>query len=203
MYGRYQYATTAYSDTPLTEQEIQLLTPELMKYLPLYYNRKDGLVKSIQHAYGLEIARILYRLEDVKKQFFIDTATWGLVWYERDLGIETDILKPEQFRREKVKAMLRGRGTITKELIKNTARAFAGAEVEVFEYNSELSFVIKFFGVLGIPKNLSDLIEIIDMIKPAHLLYSFEYTYTWWNSLKELTWNEANTMTWDEIRAYG
>lgn len=202
MYGNYLYGAVAYVDTPLTTDDIKSLAPDLMKYLPLYYNRKTGLVKSIEDASALEIARILYRLEDLKKQYFIDTATWGLEWYERDLGIPVDISKPYIYRREIIKARLRGRGTVTKQLIKNTARAFSGGEVDVIEYPSEFRFVVKFIGVLGIPPNLAGLIEEIDNIKPAHLLYEFEYTYTTWDMLKQLTWDDARNYTWNDIKSY-
>ena len=202
MYGNYLYGAVAYSDTPLTTDDIKSLAPDLMKYLPLYYSRETGLVKTIEDASALEIARILYLLEDLKKQYFIDTATWGLDWFARDLGIPIDTSKPFIYRREIIKARLRGRGTVTKQLIINTAKAFSGGDVEVIEYPAESRFVVRFVGVLGVPPNLAGLIEEIDNIKPAHLLYEFEYTYTVWESLKAITWNESKNNTWDEIRSY-
>lgn len=202
MYGNYLYGAVAYSETPITEDDITLLVPDLMRYMPRYYSRKTGLIKSIEDASALEIARILYRLEDLKKQYFIDTATWGLAWYERDLGIATDISKPYIYRREIIKARLRGRGTITKQLIINTAKAFSGGDVDVIEYPSEFRFVVKFVGILGIPPNMAGLKEEIENIKPAHLLYDFEYTYTTWDMLKQLTWDDARNYTWNEIKSY-
>jgi hypothetical protein len=201
LYGNYQYGAFSYSDTPLTNDDIESFIPDLMKYLPKYYYRSNLMI-AIQDANAKEIAKVRYTIDDARKQLSIDTATRGLVWRERDLGIVTDLSKPEMFRREIIKAKLQGRGTITKELIKNTATAFANAEVDVIEHNDEFAFTIKFIGVKGIPPNMAGLINEIEIIKPAHLLYNFEYTFTWWGLLSDLTWENAESMTWDELRAY-
>lgn len=64
------------------------------------------------------------------------------------------------------------------------------------------SFEVRFVGTLGIPANMAGLIQIMEEIKPAHLDYSFVYSYTWWDSLKSLTWNGAHGKTWNELRVY-
>lgn len=201
MYGQYQYGTFSYSDAPLTPDDIKPFIPDLMKYLPPYYH-KIYEMKEIQKTSANELGFLKYFADDIFKQVFLDTATWGLELWEKDLGIITDFSKSDQFRREIIKARLRGRGTVTKKLIKKIAESFTNAEVEVIEQPATFSFVIKFIGVKGIPPNMAGLIEEIENIKPAHLLYSFEYTYTWWDKLKELTWNEASEKTWDELKVY-
>ncbi|WP_235867359.1 YmfQ family protein [Priestia abyssalis] len=200
MYGNYLYGTLAYSDTP-TDEDLNQFIPTLMPYLPPYYYR-SRLMKAIQESNAKEIAKVRYTINNVKLQQSIDTATRGLIWWERDLGIKTDLSKPDVFRREIIKAKLRGRGTVTKKLIKNTAESFANAEVDVIEHPSEYSFTIKFIGIKGIPPNMAGLMETIENIKPAHLLYHFEYTYTWWEKLKELTWEDARPKTWNDLRVY-
>ena len=49
---------------------------------------------------------------------------------------------------------------------------------------------------------MASFIEMIEDLKPAHLTYSFEYTYTWWNKLKEITWAQAGMGTWNDLRVY-
>jgi hypothetical protein len=46
--------------------------------------------------------------------------------------------------------------------------------------------------------------NMLEDIKPAHLGYVFEYTYTVWNVLKEknLTWTNSIIKTWDELKVY-
>lgn len=195
IYGQILYGGT-YSPT---EEDISLYKPDLMKYLPNYYG---SVMKVIQNANEDEIGLYLYLIEDTFKQLFINTATWGLSIWENELGLPTDISKPNEERREIIMARLRGTGTITKKLLKNVASAFSGGDVDVIEYPNEYRFVVKFIGTKGIPRNMATFSEMLETVKPAHLAHSFEYTFTWWDKVKELTWIQANVKTWDELRIY-
>ena len=85
-------------------------------------------------------------------------------------------------------------------MMKNVAQAFSGGEVDILENFSDYSFIVQFIGIKGIPKNMQGLIDMIETIKPAHLGYSFKYTYTVWNFLSKLTWQ--NNKTWDDLKIY-
>jgi len=139
----------------------------------------------------------------VLDQYFVSTATWGLDLWETELGMSVDPTKPVQSRREQINAKLRGTGTTTRQMLIDTAAAFSGGEVDVIEYPAEYRFVVKFVGILGIPPNMSGFIQMLEQIKPAHLTYSFEYTYTTWANLLSLTWGGAASKTWNQLRTYG
>lgn len=202
MYGQYKYEEYRYGEEGIPDgQDIDLLIPNLMKYLPWYYE-KSITMKEIQESIAKEFGVLAYYMENAQKQFFIDTATWGLSIYEKELGLKTNLSLTYEERREIIKAKLRGMGTTTKAMIKNTAEAFSGGEVDVIEYPSEYRFVVKFIGIKGIPRNMESFINMLETIKPAHLAYEFKYTYTVWNHLTDLTWGQANTMTWDELKVY-
>jgi hypothetical protein len=49
---------------------------------------------------------------------------------------------------------------------------------------------------------MAGLINAIEEIKPAHLAYSFKYTYTTWGALDGLTWGAANQKSWGELKIY-
>jgi uncharacterized protein YmfQ (DUF2313 family) len=184
-------------------EDIQPYKPDLMRYLPHYYVNST-IMKAIQDAYAEELGQVYYFLEDFMKQFLTPTtATWGLAFWEQELGLKTDISKSYEERREIIMARLRGIGTVGKNVIKRAAEAFSGGEVDVIEYPAEHRFVVKFVGTLGVPKNMASFIEMIEDLKPAHLTYGFEYTYTWWNTLKELTWAQAGMGTWNDLKVYG
>ena len=174
---------------------------ELIKYLPSFYYSSLEVV-NIQDSINAENNKLQLAVKDLIDQLFVVSATWGLDYWENYLGIESDISESYSNRREVIKAKLRGIGTTTIEMIKNTAAAFTGGEVEVIEYPLEYRFVIQFIGILGIPPNMSGLINAIEEIKPAHLAYSFKYTYTVWNNLKDLYWNDVQNKTWSELRVY-
>lgn len=97
-------------------------------------------------------------------------------------------------------AKLRGQSTTTKQMIQETAAAFSGGEVQVTEDNPHHHFIVRFVGVKGIPRNMQAFIDMLNEIKPAHLSYSFEYTYTTWGDLKGMTWGELKNMTWGEVK---
>lgn len=202
MYGETQYGILQYGQDILTEDEIESFIPELMRYLPLYYNRKTGFMQDIQNSISQEAGRLYYANKDTLDQVFIDSATWGLDIWEQELGIETDILKTYESRREAIIGKLRGSGTVTERMLKNIALALTNAEITIIENYDNYSFIIKFIGIKGIPPNIPNFINMIEAIKPAHLGYSIEYTYSWWDNLKALTWDEINAYTWNKIREY-
>jgi hypothetical protein len=172
-----------------------------MSYLPEFYQQIRDFREMMKTA-GEEIGLLWNENDSVLKQFFVSTATWGLDLWESELGLATDSTKPVERRREIILAKLRGAGTTTKQMIKTAAAAFSGGEVDVIEFPLEHRFVVKFIGVKGIPPNMPGFIAMLEQIKPAHLVYSFEYTYTTWDMLKSLTWAVAGTKTWDELKRY-
>ncbi len=183
-------------------EDLQPYKPDLMQYLPPYYEN-SAIMKAIHDAYSEEFGYIYFFLEDFVKQFLTPTtATWGLAFWEQELGLKTDISKSYEERREIIMARLRGIGTVGKDVIKRAAEAFSGGDVDVIEYPAEYRFVVKFIGTFGVPKNMASFIEMIEDLKPAHLTYGFEYTYTWWDLLKKLTWAQAGMGTWNDLRVY-
>lgn len=202
MYGNNKYGNIEYSRDSSSNNIDEKYRVDLMKYLPYYYQTSE-IMKSIQNSNSIEVGNLRYSIDDSINQFFVESATWGLNRLEGIFNIQTDINKSYEERREILKAKLRGSGTVTKEMIKNVAQAFSGGEVEVIEDNPNYNFTIKFIGIKGIPKNMQGLIDAIEDIKPAHLGYSFSYTYTTWDLLKSnLTWNKANIKTWNELKTY-
>ncbi|EHQ88302.1 YmfQ family protein [Desulfosporosinus youngiae] len=200
-YGNQIYGTTLFGTDGNDGDQPEYLAPNLMRYLPEYYQSVREM-KKLQETASNEMGLFLFSMNDLLDQCFIDTATWGLDFWESELGLETDQTKPYARRREQIKAKIRGSGITTKQMIKDTASAFSGGEVDVIEYPAEYRFEVRFIGTKGIPANMPGFMAMIEQIKPAHLGYSFKYTYTWWDSLKHLTWNSVNAMTWNELRVY-
>jgi hypothetical protein len=172
---------------------------DITNYVPAFL-LQSKILQEIYNAENTEINLVENSTQDLLYQCFIDTATWGLEYWEKFLGIDVDKTKSDMFRRERIKAKIRGYGTITKEFIQNVASSFANGEVEVIEYPSEYKFVVKFVGVKGIPLNMLDLTKTIEEIKPAHLNYEYQYTYNVWNFLISKVWNDLKPYTWDQAR---
>lgn len=200
-YGESQYGVLQFGEETIPDSDVEVRAPDLMSLLPWYY-KSNVTIEGLQNSIAKELGKLYYNLEDLINQLFIDTTTWGLSIYEKELRLPTNLNLSYEERREIIKAKLWGRGTTTKQMIKDTAEAFSGGEVDVIEYPEEYKFVVKFIGVKGIPRNMQGFIDMLETIKPAHLAYEFKYTYTVWNHLTDLTWGQANAMTWDELRVY-
>ena len=175
----------------------------LLDYLPSFYHNSN-IIKSFIDSNSIEANILKDYVEDLSKNLYVKTATWGLDLFEEELGLATDKSISYEERRERILAKKRGNGTTTKAMIKNTAEAFSGGEVEVIENFNDYSFVVKFVGVLGIPKNLTLFKNMIEEIKPAHLNYELAFTYTVWSMVmaKSNTWNDFNNKTWVELMTY-
>lgn len=194
LYGKNHYGVNIFdagTDTPYVD---------LMSLLPDFYNDVKE-VKELQTILGFEAGKIKLNAQELLDQCFIKTATWGLDRWEIVLGNTTDKSKSYERRREILLAKLRGSGTTTTDMIKNVATAFSGGEVAIQEYPNEYRFVVQFIGVNGIPQNMAGLIGAIEEIKPAHLAYSFKYTYTVWQQIN-MSWQHAKQKTWGDLRIY-
>lgn len=202
-YGTTQYGLTQYAENTVNSDEIKKYFVDLSKYVPPFiYNMK--IMNAIYKAQGAQLGGIYYYIQDLINQCFIDTATWGLNLWEEEFGIATNLSTSYEQRREILKAKKRGQGTTTKAMLKNAAQAFSGGECNIIEHNEEYYFVIQFVGVKGIPRNLQAFKNMLEDIKPAHLGYTFMYTYTNWDYLdsKNLSYNTAETSTWDALEIY-
>lgn len=145
----------------------------LLEMLPKY-ERDSEVFKEIMKAEEIELDKLDLDIEDLQKQFFIDTATWGLVIYEKDLEIKTNLNKPLEERRGVIKSKLRGTGKVDATLIKMVADAYTNGDVDVrFDGN----ILVKFNSVLGIPSNLNDVENAISEISPAHLAIIYKFAY--------------------------
>ena len=207
MYSKKIYGVSSYLDIPKKEQikdEIEIKREaDLLKYLPSFYHNSN-IVKAFMESNNIEVDTLKAYVEDLNKNLYVKTATWGLDLFEEELGLITDKSLSYEERRERILAKKRGNGTTTKAMIKNTAEAFSGGEVEVIENFSDYSFIVKFVGVKGIPKNLTLFKKMIEEIKPAHLNYELAFTYAVWSMVmaKSNIWNDFNSQTWVDLMSY-
>lgn len=174
-------------------------------YLPDFL-ANSSLMGSLLDREGAEAAALSAATDDVLAQFYVDTATWGLGSWERFLGLATDSSKPYEQRRSVVKSKLRGIGTVTVDLIKNVAEAFANGEVQVTEILSDYTVKITFIGKRGVPENLLDIENALREIIPAHLGLKFEFTYLRWEEFDayDYVWDTLDglQLTWNQFEIY-
>jgi hypothetical protein len=171
----------------------------LIDMLPSFYHNSD-FVKSYMSSQSVEYNFIKESIDDLVNNLYVDTATWGLDYFEEELGLKTDKSKTYEERRERIKAKKIGNGTTTIKMIKDTALAFDCGEVEITEMYNDYAFKLKFVSEKGRPKNLDDFKNAIDEIKPAHLAYILEFIFNTHQQLKPKTHQELSQFTHQEIR---
>ena len=95
----------------------------LIEMLPSFYHNSD-FVKAYMSSQSVEHSFIKESIDDLVNNLYVDTATWGLDYFEEELGLKTDKSKTYEERRERIKAKKIGNGTTTIKMIKDTALAF-------------------------------------------------------------------------------
>ena len=138
-------------------------------------------------------------IESTLNQFYVDSATYGLDYWEKMLGISKNTFDIET-RRENIKAKMRSRGTTSVSVIKNICEAYSNGEVDIIVNHNDYSFVIDFVGSIGIPKAFAELDKTIEEIKPCHLAHSYRFNYNTHNDLSRYTHEQLSNYTYEELR---
>lgn len=175
-------------------EEMKALVPEIFQEIKEYIE--------IFNTQGVELDNIYNAVNEILAQCFVNTATWGLEYWERMLAIPGDNSKEAAYRRDVILSKIKGTGTVTPALIKTVAESYNNGEVDIIEHPETYSFEVKFIGNRGIPPNLSDLKNAISELKPAHLAVIYTFTYLIWNEFDQLSAAVQESMTWDQLEVY-
>ncbi|MDU7245376.1 MAG: putative phage tail protein [Clostridia bacterium] len=126
---------------------------------------------------------------------------------EAEFGLTGDPSKPLSDRVAVLVAQLRGQGTTTPAFIKALARSFQYGEIDVVE-DPDMPYIVNivFQSIYGIPPSLSDFKQALDRVKPAHVIFQYEYRFMTWDEFDgyNKTWDrwDALNLTWDALQEY-
>lgn len=148
----------------------------LIESLPGYY-QNSAPVAELERAIGTQVEALWEDREDLLRQLWVDTATWGLAWWESWCGLPVDTTLSHEARRARVKAKLRGRGTTTVELIASVVAGYGydPGQVAVVEHPAESRFEVVLSGLAETPTELSGITAAVNEVKPAHLDWYFTF----------------------------
>ena len=148
----------------------------LVEYLPGVYANSDHVIE-LQNAIDSQLTQLKIDRGDFFAQLTIQTATWGLAWYEEALGLTHVPGDSYEVRRSRIKTKMQGQGTTTVMAVKAMAQNFTTMAVEILERPPEFMFSIVFTGMLGEPVNTPELRRALAEIIPAHLDFDFVFAY--------------------------
>lgn len=113
------------------------------------------------------------RALDWLAQLTIDTATWGIVHWEREYGVTPQATDTLDDRRSRVKAKMRAPQTTTRAMLANVAAAYAaGAMSTVEEFPREHRVQFQFVSSGAFPMALDAMIESLREVIPAHIAFA-------------------------------
>jgi hypothetical protein len=160
------------------------------------FQRKSEVYRELFESEGVQFDNRDSAIADLKLQLSIDTATWSMPIYEKELKIPTDPAKPISERRSVIKSKMRGTGQVDASLIKLVADSYSNGDVDV---SFDGTIRITFTSVVGVPPNMQDLQDAIEEIKPAHLAVLYVFLYNTWNQISTKTWGELESYTWEQV----
>lgn len=171
---------------------LNALVPEQWQASPEVMELLAALQPELDHAQDA--------LEDLLAQLLIDTATWGLWYWERDYGVTAAARETLEERRGHVRGKLRGVGTVTRESLENMADGFVQGRTRVTERPDMYTVEMAFLDVFGVPSNLDDLKAVVRMMLPAHLAMEYIIRYRLWKDYAGQTWSQRKGQTWGQMR---
>ena len=171
----------------------------LRQLIPLRYLSSPE-VCEIADALQPELDAMQDAIDDVLAQLTLDTATWGLVLWERDYGARSNLSQTYQERRDHVRSKLRGVGTVNCAALESIAASYVSGETTVTEVPEEYLLRVAFRGVYGVPSNLQDLKNVLRTMRPAHLALAYIIRYRLWSEAAAYTWSRLGTHTWFDVK---
>jgi hypothetical protein len=169
----------------------------MLGYMPPHW-KNSPTTQSIVNASGSEFDLLYTAHNDIKAQFSVDTATWGLEIFEKELGIKTDLSKPVEDRRSVIKSKMRGTGKVSAALIKLVVDAYTNGQADVTFSSGVIT--IEFTSIIGIPPNITDVQKAVEDIIPAHLPYEIQYKFNTYQVLSAYTHGHLATYTHSDLR---
>lgn len=145
---------------------------------PIY--EQSLVMQAIFEAIGQEFDNIEKLTEEVLKQLFPQTATWGLIYWEDAVNIVTNINEDIERRRGKVIAKLQTKYTITPERMAIIIKNYIGAHVIITEGVADYTFKVSTCA----DEDTRDLNNIVKKIKPSHLSWIPGFTLKFVNEEK-------------------
>lgn len=171
---------------------LSLIIPEIISGTNTFINLQD-----IQ---GNMLTKLYAKINDMFDQFFIETATHGLNYWEAFFGIAIgdNYTIPEEIEKLKNRILLNYQTIPTSQFDKIMDTYYQCNVTEDFG-NSAVNITV--LGIRGVPPKINDMIKDAEELLPCHLAYNFIYTYLTWAEieLSGLLWDEAETYTWDGL----
>lgn len=139
---------------------------EMLTFTDWYY-QDSKIMQSILDTQGIEIDAIRDKIKNILEQFYVDTATWGLDLWEKELNIQ-DTTGNYSERRNRIKLYLAKPVSVTPRFLTDLVNRYSEKKsAKRIEHNSEYCFEIEVAADDKI--DWDNINKSINLYKPAHL----------------------------------
>lgn len=172
---------------------------KMFSYLSWYYENSQ-IMQSALDSQGTEIDAVRTALEETLQQFYVDTATWGLDRWERELALTPPINAPVELRRALINVKLLAREIMTPERLQVIANQFVTEKTAIVrEIPKTYTFTVE------VPlEHLAwtrEMLNALEEAKPAHLamylLAQIQIAVTIEHTAETLAFIDAKHCSWN------
>jgi len=132
--------------------------------------------RDIQQALEPELLALWAARDGAQEQLCVETAGWGLRYWEQTLGLPVDGERDVEARRRRVRSRLMGVDVTTVSLVERIAEIYTGLPAEAAEDPARFWVELLFDEAGGVPRDMEGLVEALREIMPAHLGWGFRFS---------------------------
>ena len=200
-----------FSDNPnaiknngLVEWPISTAVGKDMQTMEPWFIRRSPVLTRLLDVYGDELDTYLGLTHEVIAQMFVRTSTWGLSYWELELGLPYQSNMTDVERADRIIAKMRSYRQGTPFVIRLVANSYSLGRVTPVEDFTGRRLIIRFDDIRGVPTNIADLRNSMEHLVRASAILEYEFSYMIWQEVKDssIKWGQlknANT-TWEQLR---
>jgi hypothetical protein len=200
-----------FSDNPnaiknngLVEWPINTTVGKDMQTMEPWFIRRSPVLTRLLDVYGDELDTFLGLTHEVIAQMFVRTSTWGLSYWELELGLAYQANMTDVERADRIIAKMRSYRQGTPFVIRLVANSYSLGRVTPVEDFTGRRLIIRFDDIRGVPTNIADLRNSMEHLVRASAILEYEFSYMIWQEVKDssIKWGQlknANT-TWEQLR---
>lgn len=168
-----------YNRTELTDAILKSKKArEILGWMPQVYGDAYAFLWLLE-VIGAELEEMEGWSQDLKNQVVPQTATWSLPYWEERYGIPVNPEAPLKKRRAEVILRMWQRAPMNPAKLENMLSGVTGLPAAVLENTGKNHFTIEFDGYNGL-EDFRRAVDIIERVKPAHLIYTLRYLLSIW-----------------------
>jgi len=178
-----------------------------MQSMEPWFIRRSPILTRLLDVYGDEIQALLGWQQEIINQMFVRTSTWGLAYWELELGIPYGGGQPDSDRADRIIAAMRSYRQGTPFVIRLVANSFNLGGVTPIEDFPGRRLIIRFNDIRGVPRNVADLQVAMYRLVRASAILEYQFSYLLWQEVLNsgLKWCQLLTAgtQWSQLLTMG